>query len=126
MAHKVTLDYIRETYVWCKSCQQLLEHDRGYCPLFPNVEPVRGKKWTKCVCTVHTCYDNPLKLTYAGFALARVRSTSVSHYAFWYDGVTLCGRTPTVVGGVVKDPFRQGTCVQCIRGFLKRVNVYCD
>ena len=147
-ALQVTLADLRVRYVWCWYSQQLLAHVRDYCPNFPDVKPpnvtrllrhpihtpmdtdnyesVPGKKWTKCVCTVHTCFDNPIKLTYAAFALKRVRSTSVSHYAFWLEGLTLCGRIPTVVACVVKDPFQQGTCSQCIRGFLKRVNVYCD
>jgi len=145
MTRKVMLDYLRETYAWCTSCQQFLKHDRGYCPKFPDDAPppalrklctpiatpmgvdthedVPGKKWTTCVCLVHTCFDNPRKLSYAGFERAR---SSVSHYAFFYDGVTLCHRTPLVVGGSVQDPFRQGTCWQCMRALLVCAHVYCD
>jgi len=48
--------------VICPSCHKLLRHDRGFCPLFPEVEPPKdwgepGKKWSACVCLVHTCYD---------------------------------------------------------------------
>lgn len=46
----------------CDYCEKTLRHDKGYCPLFPDVEPPPsygklGKKWAKCVCLVHTCYD---------------------------------------------------------------------
>ncbi|KKN68921.1 hypothetical protein LCGC14_0445780 [marine sediment metagenome] len=135
MAPKTTMDYIRETYVWCTSCQQLLKHDRRYCPLFPGVNPPHrrvvvdgvlcttmvGRKWSKCACLVHTCSDNPVKLVYMGFA-----RVSVSHYTFPGGSTTMCGRTPSVVGGVVKDPFRPSTCQQCVSVFLKRAHVYRD
>jgi len=58
----------------CGRCRKTLPHDKRYCPLFPEVEPppgivcvdtgfglkaqrVPGKKWDRCVCLVHTCYD---------------------------------------------------------------------
>ena len=54
----------------CPRCKKTLAHDKRYCPLFPEVEPpaelsfddkhmtrVPGKKWDRCVCLVHTCYD---------------------------------------------------------------------
>ena len=64
---------------FCESCQRWLEHDQRYCPLFPLAYgPMRKlkhpihtpmgtdthgsapiKKWKKCVCLVHTCYEAP-------------------------------------------------------------------
>jgi RNA polymerase subunit RPABC4/transcription elongation factor Spt4 len=41
--------------IWCKRCLQWLVHDKQRCPLFPKVAAI--KKWSECVCTVHTCYD---------------------------------------------------------------------
>jgi len=58
-----------ETY-HCDPCGKTLRHNTGYCPLFPEVEPpedigyhegkpirLAGKKWDRCVCLIHTCYD---------------------------------------------------------------------
>lgn len=42
----------------CSHCLKRLRHDMSFCPLFPEVEPPHGcKKWDRCVCLVHTCYD---------------------------------------------------------------------
>jgi len=54
----------------CPRCEKDLLHDKRYCPLFPEVEPpddigyhegkpfrLAGKKWDRCVCLIHTCYD---------------------------------------------------------------------
>ncbi len=55
--------------VFCESCCRWLLHDRLWCPLFPAVKapPVfsftssgkraKGRKWSRCVCLEHTCYD---------------------------------------------------------------------
>lgn len=43
------------------SCGKHLQHDRRYCPLFPEVLPplhwsaaYRHEKWSRCVCLIHT------------------------------------------------------------------------
>ena len=46
----------------CSNCGKTLRHDKGYCPLFPEVRPPTnygkaGKKWGSYVCFIHTCYD---------------------------------------------------------------------
>lgn len=43
--------------VFCVSCKQWLAHDTRRCPLFPKVEGT--EKWSRCVCLIHTCFDNP-------------------------------------------------------------------
>ncbi|KKM65286.1 hypothetical protein LCGC14_1492840 [marine sediment metagenome] len=53
-----------ESREFCESCQRWLEHDQRMCPLFPDVGPGTRygpgttplKKWTRCMCLVHTCY----------------------------------------------------------------------
>ena len=43
---------------YCPRCEKTLRHDKGYCPLFPEVEPPHGhEKWSQCICLVHTCFD---------------------------------------------------------------------
>lgn len=121
MRTKRTFDYVRETHVWCASCQQLLRHDRHYCPLFPNTVVAGHDKWSRCCCLTHTCYDNPLKLVYVGF----VRGHS-AHYGRLGSDQTLCGRKPVLVGPPVTEPFREDTCKRCVVAFFKRAGVYCD
>lgn len=60
------IEAVVEPRVFCESCQQWLEHNQYYCPLFPDVNPPQQPwytrvhtKWTECVCLVHTCYDAP-------------------------------------------------------------------
>ncbi len=51
---------------FCETCQRWLEHEVGFCPLFPDAQPPRnagkpGVKWTDCICLIHTCYQAPVK-----------------------------------------------------------------
>jgi RNA polymerase subunit RPABC4/transcription elongation factor Spt4 len=46
---------VEKERVWCERCQRWLQHDRERCPLFPQAAGV--KKWSECVCLIHTCFD---------------------------------------------------------------------
>lgn len=124
---KRDIEYVRETYAWCSSCQQLLRHDRRYCPLFPDAPPQRWygveepKKWSACCCMTHTCYVNLLKLVYVGFLHG-----GTEHYGWLGDHRTLCGRVPVLIGLPITEPFKEGTCGRCMAAFFKRARVYCD
>lgn len=55
---------------FCENCQRWLEHEIGYCPLFPNKSPTgpkeTGKKWDECICLMHTCYQAPKRRSRKG------------------------------------------------------------
>ena len=68
--------------LFCEGCQRWLEHDQSYCPLFTNIAPPYdslmfepGKKWTKCVCLVHTCSEAPKRDKYGNCVKCSVSET---------------------------------------------------
>lgn len=54
----------REGFEECPSCRQILYHDTRYCPNYAD-QPGPYLKWSRCVCTIHTCHDasQPRQLT---------------------------------------------------------------
>ena len=102
---------------WCVSCQRWLVHDKWYCPLFPdvNISPP-GKKWDKCVCLIHTCFEAEPKLGKWIVGQGEKLHLGKNHW------LMLCLVGPGWGGDVIRDTEKDlpSLCKNCVREWQKQ------